>query len=59
MTKKAFENAITVMQALGGSTNGCLHLMALASEAEVEMDITEFNTIADKTPYIGNLTPSG
>ena len=41
------------------ASEGCLHLMALASEAEVDMDITEFNRIADKTPYIGNLTPSG
>jgi dihydroxy-acid dehydratase len=59
MTKKAFENAMTVMMALGGSTNGVLHLLALAKEAEVDLTIGEFNTIADKTPLIGNLTPEG
>jgi dihydroxy-acid dehydratase len=59
MTKKAFENAMTVMMALGGSTNGVLHLLALATEADVELSIEEFNTIADKTPLIGNLTPEG
>lgn len=59
LTKKAFENAITVMMALGGSTNGVLHLLALAKEAEVDLKIEEFNTIAEKTPLIGNLTPEG
>jgi dihydroxy-acid dehydratase len=59
LTKKAFENAITVMMALGGSTNGVLHLLALAKEADVDLSITEFNAIADKTPLIGNLTPEG
>ena len=59
LTKKAFENAMTVMMGLGGSTNGVLHLLALAKEAEVDLAIEEFNTIADKTPLIGNLTPEG
>lgn len=59
MTKEAFENAMTVMMALGGSTNGVLHLLALASEAKVDLPIEEFNKIADRTPLIGNLTPEG
>jgi dihydroxy-acid dehydratase len=59
MTKEAFENAITVMMALGGSTNGVLHLLALATEAKVDLSIEEFNTIADRTPLIANLTPEG
>ncbi|KAL3918110.1 MAG: hypothetical protein SGILL_004396, partial [Bacillariaceae sp.] len=59
MTKPAFENAITVMMAIGGSTNAVLHLLALAKEAKVDLSIQEFNRIADKTPLIGNLTPEG
>ena len=56
---KAFENAITVMMALGGSTNGVLHLLALAHEAEVPLSIDDFNRVADRVPLLGNLTPSG
>jgi dihydroxy-acid dehydratase len=59
MTKKAFENAITVVMALGGSTNAVLHLMALAKEAEVDLDINDFNRIGDKVPLIADLKPSG
>ncbi|KAL3932402.1 MAG: hypothetical protein SGARI_003972, partial [Bacillariaceae sp.] len=59
MNKEAFENAMTVMMAIGGSTNAVLHLLALAKEAEVSLSIEEFNRIADKTPLIGNLTPEG
>jgi dihydroxy-acid dehydratase len=59
LTKKAFENAMTVMMALGGSTNGVLHLLALAKEADIDLSIDAFNAIADKTPLIGNLTPEG
>lgn len=59
MTKKAFENAITVLMALGGSTNGFLHLLALAREAEVDLVIDEFNDIAAKVPFVANLTPGG
>lgn len=59
MTFKAFENAIAVMMALGGSTNAYLHLIALAQEAEVPLTLEHFNTIADRVPLIGNLTPSG
>jgi len=59
MTKKAFENAITVVYALGGSTNGVLHLLALAHEADVPLDIEEFNTIGEQVPLIANLKPHG
>eukprot|EP01062_Namystynia_karyoxenos_P073602 TRINITY_DN70400_c0_g1_i1.p2 TRINITY_DN70400_c0_g1~~TRINITY_DN70400_c0_g1_i1.p2 ORF type:complete len:616 (+),score=219.89 TRINITY_DN70400_c0_g1_i1:72-1850(+) len=59
MTRQAFENAITVLMALGGSTNGVLHLLAIAREAEVDLDISDFNTVALRTPLLGNLTPSG
>jgi dihydroxy-acid dehydratase len=59
MTKKAFENAITIMYALGGSTNGVLHLLALAHEAGVDLTIEDFNVIGDKTPLLANLKPHG
>lgn len=59
MTKAAFENAIVVLYALGGSTNGVLHLLALAREAGVELSIDEFNRIGGEVPFIGNLSPSG
>jgi len=59
MTKEAFENAITVMYALGGSTNGILHLLALAHEAEVNLTIKDFNRIASRVPLIGNFKPFG
>ncbi|MCB0385322.1 MAG: dihydroxy-acid dehydratase, partial [Bdellovibrionales bacterium] len=59
MTRKAFENAITVVQALGGSTNAVLHLLALAKEADVELDIEDFNKIGAKVPLIGNFSPAG
>jgi dihydroxy-acid dehydratase len=59
MTRKAFENAIVLMYALGGSTNGVLHLLALAREADVPLDVTDFNIIGRDVPLIGNLMPSG
>jgi len=59
MTKKAFENAITTVLAMGGSTNAVLHLLAIAHEAEVDLDIEDFNTLSEKTPYITNLRPGG
>lgn len=59
LTKKAFENAITCVYALGGSTNSVLHLLALAQEAEVELDIFEFNRIGKRTPLITNVSPHG
>lgn len=59
MTKKAFENAITIVLALNGSTNAVLHLLSLAHEAEVSLDLDDFNRIAKKVPLIGNFKPSG
>lgn len=59
MTKKAFENAITVVIALGGSTNAVLHLVAIAKAANVPLTIDDFQKISDKTPFIADLKPSG
>ncbi|MFC2125197.1 dihydroxy-acid dehydratase [Bacteroidota bacterium] len=59
MTKKAFENAITLTMALGGSTNAVLHLIAMAKAVDVELTIHDFQRISDKTPFIANLKPSG
>ncbi len=59
MTKKAFENAITVGLALGGSTNMVLHLIALAHEANVPLNLKDFTRIAKKIPLLGNFKPSG
>jgi dihydroxy-acid dehydratase len=59
MTKEAFENSITLVMALGGSTNAVLHLMALAKEAEVDLELEDFNKIAAKTPLLGDFKPFG
>ncbi|MGV8911956.1 MAG: dihydroxy-acid dehydratase [Rhodoglobus sp.] len=59
MTKKAFENAITVAMALGGSTNVVLHILAIANEAEVDITLDDFNRIGDKVPHLGDLKPFG
>jgi len=59
MTRAAFENAITVLMALGGSTNGVLHLLALAREAEVSLELEDFNYIGKNVPILGNLAPGG
>ncbi len=59
MTKKAFENAIAVTSALGGSTNAVLHLLAMANEAGVELALDDFNRIAAKVPTIGDMKPGG
>ena len=59
MTMEAFENAITVVMALGGSTNAVLHLLAIAREAEVPLSIDDFNRIGDKVPHLGDLKPFG
>ncbi|MBW7997411.1 MAG: dihydroxy-acid dehydratase [Candidatus Glassbacteria bacterium] len=59
MTMKAFENAIAVVMALGGSTNAVLHLIAMARSVGVDLTIDDFQRISDKTPYIANLKPSG
>ena len=59
MTEKAFENAITVVMALGGSTNAILHLLAIAHAAEVDLTIDDFNRIQEKVPHLADLKPSG
>ncbi len=59
MTRKAFENAITVVMALGGSTNAVLHLIAMAKSVGVPLNIDDFQAISDKTPFIADLKPSG
>jgi len=59
MTKKAFENAIAVVNALGGSTNAVLHLLAIAAEAGVELSLDDFNRIAGKVPHIADTKPGG
>lgn len=59
MTKAAFENAITLIMALGGSTNAVLHLIAMAKSVEVDLNINDFQRISDKTPFIADLKPSG
>ena len=59
LTKKAFENAITILMALGGSTNAVLHLLAIANEAEVDLTLEDFNRIGSKVPLLGDLKPFG
>ncbi|MBP2080051.1 dihydroxy-acid dehydratase [Oceanobacillus polygoni] len=59
MTKEAFENAITVVMALGGSTNAILHLLAIAHAAEVDLTIDDFNRMQEKVPHLADLKPSG
>ncbi|HEY5881656.1 MAG TPA: dihydroxy-acid dehydratase [Nakamurella sp.] len=59
LTKKAFENAITVVMALGGSTNAVLHLLAIAHEAGVELTLEDFNRIGDRTPHLADVKPFG
>ncbi|MFC9873311.1 dihydroxy-acid dehydratase [Nocardia salmonicida] len=59
MTMEAFENAITVVMALGGSTNAVLHLLAIAREAGVGLTLADFNRVGDKVPHLGDLKPFG
>ncbi|HEX5034758.1 MAG TPA: dihydroxy-acid dehydratase, partial [bacterium] len=59
LTPKAFENAITLVMALGGSTNAVLHLIAIAKAANVKLTIDDFQRISDKVPFIADLKPSG
>jgi dihydroxy-acid dehydratase len=59
MTKQAFENAITTVVAMGGSTNSVLHLMAIAREAEVDLNLADFDRIGRNTPYIADMRPGG
>ena len=59
MTREAFENAIRVVLAVGGSTNAVLHLLALAAEAGVQLDIFDFNAFYDTTPTLCDMKPAG
>ena len=59
MTKPAFENAIAVVMALGGSTNAVLHLLAIAHEARVDLELDDFNQIAARVPHIADMKPHG
>ena len=59
LTRQAFENAITVVMALGGSTNAVLHLLAIANEAKVELTLDDFNQIGDRTPHLADVKPFG
>jgi dihydroxy-acid dehydratase len=59
MTKEAFENAIAVVMALGGSTNAVLHLLAIAREAEVDLTLDDFNRVGERVPHLGDLKPFG
>ncbi|MEI3866970.1 MULTISPECIES: dihydroxy-acid dehydratase [unclassified Microbacterium] len=59
LTKEAFENAIALAMALGGSTNVVLHLLAIANEAEIELNLHDFNRIGDKVPHVADMKPFG
>lgn len=59
MTKKAFENAISTVMILGGSTNAVLHLIAMAKSVDVDITLDDFQRISDKTPFLADLKPSG
>jgi dihydroxy-acid dehydratase len=59
MTKEAFENAIAVVMAVGGSTNAVLHLLAIAHEADVDLELEDFNRVAARVPHIADMKPHG
>ena len=59
LSKKAFENAITMLMALGGSTNAVLHLLAIAHEADIDLEMDDFHRIGSKVPLLGDLKPFG
>ncbi|WP_394994624.1 dihydroxy-acid dehydratase [Emticicia sp.] len=59
MTRKAFENAMTMVMVMGGSTNAVLHYLAIASAADVSFTLDDIQAISDRTPFIGDLKPSG
>jgi dihydroxy-acid dehydratase len=59
LTREAFENAIAVVMAFGGSTNAVLHLLAIAHEAEVELTLDDFDRVGDRVPHLGDLKPFG
>jgi len=59
MTRAAFENAMVMVMALGGSTNAVLHLLAMARAVEVELSIDDFQAVSDRVPFLADLKPSG
>ncbi|EMC99543.1 hypothetical protein BAUCODRAFT_340119 [Baudoinia panamericana UAMH 10762] len=59
LTKKSFENALVMMMALGGSTNGVLHLLAMAGTAGVDLSLDDFQKVSNRIPFIADLAPSG
>ena len=59
MTRAAFENAMVVVMALGGSTNAVLHLIAMAHAVDIEITLDDFQAVSDKTPFLADLKPSG
>ncbi|MCM3686974.1 dihydroxy-acid dehydratase [Kocuria rosea] len=59
LTREAFENAITVLMALGGSTNAVLHLLAIAHEADVDLSLEDFDRIGDRVPHLADVKPFG
>lgn len=59
LTRQSFLNAIAVINILGGSTNAVLHFLAMARAAEIDLTIDDFQTVADRTPYLADLMPSG
>ena len=59
MTRKAFENAMTVVIALGGSTNAVLHLLAMARAVDVPLELSDFQAVSNRVPYLADLKPSG
>ena len=59
MTRAAFENAMVLVTALGGSTNAVLHLIAMARSVAVTLDVDDFQAVSDRTPYLADLKPSG
>ena len=59
MTRAAFENAMVIVMALGGSTNAVLHLLAMARACEVPLTLDDFQAASDRTPFIADLKPSG
>lgn len=59
MTRAAFENAMVVTMAIGGSTNAVLHLLAIARSMDVKLDIKDFQTVSDRIPYLADMKPSG
>jgi dihydroxy-acid dehydratase len=59
MTREAFENAIAITMALGGSTNAVLHLLAIANEAQVELELEDFNKVGARVPHVADMKPHG